>query len=205
MDSNPAELRSHEESVKRISAFRLMDDELMTLVFDQNIEGIQLVLNIILERSDLIVTEVKAQSSSKNVSGHSARFDIQAKDSSGINYDVEIQREDRGASAQRARFNGSMLDAAMLKPGEDYSGLHDYYVIFITENDVLDAGLPLYHINRWVEETKSPFGDGSHIIYANGAYRNEDSDIGKLMHDFRCLSPDDMNYDVLANRVRYFK
>ena len=29
--------------------------------------------------------------------------------------------------------------------------------------------------------------------------------IGKLMHDFSCTDPDDMYYDELAERVRFFK
>ena len=28
---------------------------------------------------------------------------------------------------------------------------------------------------------------------------------GKLMHDFFCIDPDDMNYKKLADKVRYFK
>ena len=28
---------------------------------------------------------------------------------------------------------------------------------------------------------------------------------GKLMHDFFCIDPDDMNYKELADKVRYFK
>ncbi len=197
--------QKHEKILQRISGFRLMDDEMMTMVFDGNVEGIQLVLNIILERTDLTVTDVKTQDVFKNVNGHSVRFDVHAKDSAGIQYEVEIQRADQGAGAQRARFNGSMLDTRMLKPGNDYSELPDAYVIFITEKDVLGASLPLYHINRWIEETRQPFRDGSHIIYANGAYQDEDSEIGKLMHDFRCPDPADMHYRILAERVRYFK
>ena len=38
----------------------------------------------------------------------------------------------------------------------------------------------------------------------NGEYR-DDSDIGKLMHDFACANPDDMKYDILAEKTRYFK
>ncbi len=30
-------------------------------------------------------------------------------------------------------------------------------------------------------------------------------EIGKLMHDFSCTNPDDMNYEALAKKVRYFK
>ena len=43
------------------------------------------------------------------------------------------------------------------------------------------------------------FGDGSHIIYVNGKYRGND-EIGKLMHDFSCTNPDDMNYEALAKK-----
>ena len=48
------------------------------------------------------------------------------------------------------------------------------------------------------------FGDGSHIIYVNVKYRGND-EIGKLMHDFSCTNPDDMNYEALAKKARYYK
>ena len=43
-----------------------------------------------------------------------------------------------------------------------------------------------------------------YIIYVNGAYRGNDS-IGRLMHDFSCTNPNDMNYKELAKKARYFK
>ena len=49
-----------------------------------------------------------------------------------------------------------------------------------------------------------PFGDGSHIIYVNSQIK-DDTKLGRLMQDFTCTNPDDMNYPVLAQRVRYFK
>ncbi len=69
---------------------------------------------------------------------------------------------------------------------------------------VLEKGKPIYHINRVIEETGESFGDGSHIIYVNGAYR-DDTPLGKLMHDFSCSNPGNMNYKVLAEQTRYFK
>ena len=48
------------------------------------------------------------------------------------------------------------------------------------------------------------FGDGEHIIYVNGEYR-DDSDIGKLMHDFSCWDPDEMNYELMRETTRYYK
>ena len=77
-------------------------------------------------------------------------------------------------------------------------------MIFITENDVLKKGFPIYHIERIVTETGDLFGDEEHIIYVNSQIKDETS-LGKLMHDFACIDAKDMYYQVLADRVRYFK
>lgn len=65
---------------------------------------------------------------------------------------------------------------------------------------------PIYPVERYVivGENKVLFDDGSHIIYVNGEYRGND-EIGKLMHDFSCTNPDDMNYEALAKKARYYK
>jgi hypothetical protein len=79
-------------------------------------------------------------------------------------------------------------------------------VIFITENDVLGASCALYHIERTIKEMQHlEFGDGAHILYVNGSYQNDADPIGRLMHDFRCTDPNDMYYQTLADRARYFK
>ena len=77
-------------------------------------------------------------------------------------------------------------------------------MIFITEKDVLGYGLPIYHIERVIQEVKEVFGDGEHILYVNGEYR-DDSPIGILMQDFSCTDPEKIQYKQLAERVRYFK
>ena len=33
----------------------------------------------------------------------------------------------------------------------------------------------------------------------------DDTALGQLMHDFSCTSADEMHYQILADRVRYFK
>lgn len=115
-----------------------------------------------------------------------------------------MQRSDRGASEKRARYNSSLLDANLTSSGADYAALNETYVIFITENDVLKQGLPIYHIDRMIRETLTVFHDQSHIVYVNSQIRDETA-LGKLMHDFFCTDSREMFYPVLANRVRYFK
>jgi hypothetical protein len=200
-------LTQYEKDLQIIQKLRLMDDDFMTLVFDGNTKATELLLSVILNRTDLTVTKVIAQREYKNsnANGRSIKLDIYAEDKTGKVFDIEVQRADRGASAQRARFNSSMMDTKLLRAGEDFSQLVETYVIFITEHDVIGAGLPLYHINRTIEETSAQFGDGSHIVYVNGSYKNDNDPVGKLMHDFRCTSAEEMFYPVLAERVRYFK
>ena len=193
------------EDLERLKKFRLMDDDFMSRVFDQNIEATQLLLSIILERNDLKVHSVEVQKEFQSVVGHSVKFDVYATDENGKPYDIEIQRADRGASPKRARYNNSVLDTYMLDKGDDYQDLQETYIIFITEKDVLKKGFPLYHIERKILETDELFNDGSHIIFVNGQYNNHDTPIGKLMHDFRCTDAADMYYGQLADKVRYFK
>ena len=70
---------------------------------------------------------------------------------------------------------------------------------------MLGEGLPIYIVRRTIEGSGKVFDDGSHIIYVNSAMADEDTPLGRLMHDFHCTRPEDMYYDVLAERVRYFK
>ena len=195
------------EAEEILDGYRLMDDNFMTLFFDQNFEATELLLNVILNRTDLKVKNLEVQKTEKNASvdGRNVILDIFAIDADGKNYDIEIQRADHGADRKRARFLSSVLDSRMLKSKEDFTVLNESYVIFITEKDVLGHGLPMYHINRVIEELRAPFDDGNHIIYVNGAYKNDASDIGKLMHDFRCTSSIDMFYDVLKRGMHHFK
>jgi hypothetical protein len=182
---------------------RLIDDDFMAAVFEDRTCA-EFLLQIILKRDDLTVKEVHGQYSIKNLQGRSIRLDILAVDQKNRAYNIEVQRSDRGASEKRARYNSSLLDANLTDAGDDYDALNETYVIFITENDVLKAGLPIYHVERTVQETGTVFNDQAHIVYVNSQIKDETA-LGKLMHDFFCTNSKDMYYPVLANRVWYFK
>ena len=195
--------QKHKEDLQRIRGFRLLDDDFMNKVFEDKACA-EFLLRIILNRNDLTVQQVRSQYDIKNLQGRSVRLDILAVDKAGRVYNIEIQRNDKGAGAKRARYNSSLIDANVTEPGEDYERLNETFVIFITENDVLGAGLSIYHIDRVIKETGAAFGDEAHIIYVNSQIKDE-TELGKLMHDFSCTDAKDMNYDILAERVRYFK
>lgn len=202
MDDRQMLLREQDE--QRIRGLRLLDDDFMKMVFDNNAEATELLLNVFFDRNDMKVLSVVSQREIKNPNGRSVRLDIYAVDADGRHYDIEIQRQDRGAGVRRARFNSSLLDSKLLQSGGNPEELPDAYVIFITENDIRRQNRPIYRFERMDIDTHELLGDGSHILYVNGAYKNNDR-IGQLMHDFRCVEADDMNNKVLADRVRYFK
>ena len=192
-----------QQDLERIKNFRLIDDDFMTKCFENNIEATELLLHIIMNKPNLKVVSVETQKEIKNLQGRSIRLDIHATDGNDI-FDIEVQRADKGAIPQRARYNSSIIDSNTLFPNEEFKKLPESYVIFITENDVLNFGDPIYEIDRMIRRRNVPFNDGSHIIYVNGENRDNTA-LGLLMHDFFCKNPDDMHYKILADRVRYFK
>ena len=195
--------KKHQEDLQRLRGFRLLDDDFMTKVFE-DISCAELLLRIILNDEGIRVLEAHSQRGIKNLQGRSVKLDILAVDSHNRVFNVEVQRSDRDAGAKRARYNSALIDANVTEPGDQYEDLNETFVIFITENDVMKAGLPIYHIDRVVRETGKLFEDEEHIIYVNSQIKDE-TKLGRLMHDFSCTDAKDMYNKVLADRVRYFK
>lgn len=195
--------KKHQEDLQRLRGFRLLDDDFMTKVFE-DISCAELLLRIILNDEGIRVLEAHSQRGIKNLQGRSVKLDILAVDSHNCVFNVEVQRSDRGAGAKRTRYNSALIDANVTEPGDQYEDLNETFVIFITENDVMKAGLPIYHIDRVVRETGKLFEDEEHIIYVNSQIKDE-TKLGRLMHDFSCTDAKDMYNKVLADRVRYFK
>ena len=195
-----------ENDLQKIKELRLMDDDFFSEALDEKTEVVEYILNTILERDDIKVKSTKAQVEYKSATKRSIKLDIQAEDVNGRLMDIEIQRSDRGSGVRRARFHSSMIDRALLSKGDDFEDLVDTYVIFITEKDKFGMGIPLYHIERKISEMNNAlFGDGAHILYVNGEYRNLEHPVGSLMHDFNCKDAKDMVNPLLAEEVRYLK
>ena len=187
-----------------IQSFTLLDDVFMTAVFQDSLPCVDLVLQIILNRPHLRATRVVTQDTIKNLHGHDVRLDIHAF-ADGQEFNIEIQRAKKGAAPRRARYHSSIMDANALPERADYEKLPESYVIFITETDVLGKGKPLYVIRRTIEGDGGLFDDGSHIVYVNSSIADVSTPLGQLMHDFRCAKPEDMYYDILAERTGAFK
>ena len=186
-----------------IKNFTLMSDIFMRNVFKQR-ECLEYVLQVIMEKQDLKVIDQIIQKDYKNLQGRSAIMDCVARDSEGKQFDVEIQQDNEGASPKRARYHSGLMDMNTLNPGQDFDELPESYVIFITRDDILGYGFPIYHIDRHIKEADDSFQDEAHIIYVNSR-KQEDTELGRLMHDLHCKNADEMHSPVLAKRVHELK
>lgn len=181
---------------------------IMSDIFMRNVlkkrECTEYVLQVIMEKKGLKVLDQVMQKDYKNLQGRSAVLDCVVRDADGKQFDVEIQQDSEGASPKRARYHSGLLDMNTLNPGQDFDELPETHVIFITRDDVLGYGLPIYHIGRKIKEIDEGFPDESYIIYVNSSHQ-DDTELGHLMHDFHCKSAADIHSEILAKRVYELK
>ena len=198
----------HQHDLDLIESYCPMDDDFARELFRNDLPLVKRVIKIITGIGDLDLRYSETQYDLNRLLGsRSICLDVLGIDKNGTLYNFEIQRNDKGASAKRARYHSSALDVEFFEAGEYFDKLPVSYVIFITEKDVLGKGLLIYEIDRTIKGTNEEFNDGSHIIFVNGAYNDPDdtSDLAKLVHDFRCTKADEMYIKELADRTRRFK
>ena len=197
--------RDRQADLARLRGLRPIDDDFMRCIFRNNIPLAQLVLRILTQKDDLVITDLETQKDIKRLVGaRSICLDAYGTDAQGKKYDLEIQRSDSGADQRRARYHSSAMDIENLNAGQDFDDLPDTYTIFITENDVLKRGLPFYTFEKINRQTGDAFGDGAYILYVNGEYRGDDA-LGRLMSDFCSWDPEKMHYDLMRETARYYK
>jgi hypothetical protein len=193
----------HNKYDEAIKKFTLMSDTFMSVVFKDKVCA-ELLLRIILKMK-VAVKEIRTQYDMPNYNGRGARLDIWAETTEGKKINVEVQNANEGAIPERARFNSSIIDTTELEKSAEWSDLPETYVILITRDDVLGGNKPIYHIDRRIEEMDNKlFGDRSHIIYVNSKIQ-DDTELGRLMHDMNCQDAKDMYYKELSDKVDYYK
>ena len=180
----------------------IMSDMFMRNVLKKK-ECTEYILQTIL-KEEIQVLDQTLQKDFKNLQGRSAILDCLARDNQNRRMNVEIQKEKEGASPKRARYHSGLIDMNTLEPGQDFGELPENYVIFITRTDVLGRKKQIYHIDRRIRETGEVFDDNTYIVYVNAEVQ-DDTEIGKLVHDLHCKNAEDMYSEVLTQRVRELK
>lgn len=190
------------KTIETVKSYTYMTDRFMTMAFDKPVA--QHILSVIMGKN-LIVKSIKSQPVEDDFFSRSCRFDVLAEDSNGKIYNIEVQNSNEGAVPRRARYNCEKLDELVIRKGMAYNDYPETYVIFITQNDVLGDGLPIYHIRRHIEENGKLFDDGQQIIYVNGENTDTSTALGQLMADMQQKDAAKISNKILADKMNILK
>ena len=114
---NTTKEAKQQQYIGRVKKFRLLDDDFMTACFQDYPEGVELIIQIIMNNRELKVVDTKIQHTVKNLQGRSLRLDVYATDGKGKKYNIEIRRDEYGARAKRARLNSALIDSKEIPKG----------------------------------------------------------------------------------------
>ena len=183
---------------------------MMRAALQDQIELVQYILRIIMRMPKLKVTHMETQKDLLQPGqGRSLTLDVWAVDADGTQYNIEIQRDSRGAAGSRARYHGAAIDTAALRANQKMTELPKTRIIFITENDCIGDGKLLHRFAMRDIEDGMPLDTGQEILYLNTAYEGDvragDEELAALAHDFRCTDPEKMQLAPLADRMRFLK
>ena len=184
-----------------LKKLRPIDDTFMRMIFRDH-QCVELLMNIIFGEQ-FSLKRFETQEDHKQVGSRSVELDIVVYTHEGAVIGIEVEKSKDNASPLRTRYHASVLDCDQSYPKEKWSHFPEMYVIFICEEDVLKTNELINHIQRYMINGMV-FQDKLHIIYLN-ASKQDETPLGKLMHDMMCNDPDDMYYEVLRKRVSYFK
>lgn len=148
-----------EEKIEKIRNLRPIDDVFFE-VLAENKEVCQEMLCTILEDPHLQVLDVIVQSSKRNLYGRSVRLDALCILGDGSRVNIEVQRSDNDDHLKRARFNAASITVKDSNTGDDYSGLAEVIVVYISEFDFLQGGKTIYHVDKVLRETGTVIDDG---------------------------------------------
>lgn len=213
----PEEIRA--EDIERLKGFRWIDDTFARNGFKDQPKLAEFVLRIITQIHDLVIDPemFKTQYDAKRLAGsRSLILDVRAGDTKGRKYDLEMEKSD--SSPERTEVHVATMIVEHLHEGDMFSDQSETYVIFMSEHDAIGNGRAvnsfsyrnddLFQGNVEIEKNivpHAPMGGRTHILHVNGDFKDDGSEIGKLIHDFKCRKADEMYFPNLAARTRELK
>ncbi|MCD8096954.1 MAG: Rpn family recombination-promoting nuclease/putative transposase [Lachnospiraceae bacterium] len=163
----------------------LMDDFLFD-VATENLEACKIILELSL---GIRIREIRWKGNQKvihNLPGkRGIRLDFYVVDDQGRIYDVEMQKRNVGNIPKRTRFYQAIVDAPLLKSGEQgFDQLNRTYIVVICGFDLFGLGKYRYTFeNRCLEALDLPIGDECTKIILNTKGTN-DAEVEPALVDF---------------------
>ncbi|MBR1845277.1 MAG: hypothetical protein IJ792_01610, partial [Oscillospiraceae bacterium] len=98
---------------------------------------------------------------------------------------------------ERVRYNASVVTANKTPKSVKFIDVAKIISIFISKFDIFGDGLPIYHVDRVVRETKKVRKNGLTEIYVNAAVKKRDNTLNTNVSDLMDLftDRDSLDYD----------
>ena len=183
----------------------LWDDRLFRTAIQNNPALAKAILVPILGRKDFKVTDVQTQVHADSMDRHGVVFDCVITFHNGTQVDLEMQKQDEGANAMRISYYAARFMASRLGKSDDYRKLPNTIIVFLVRKDILHQGRPLYQIHRYAKGNDGNplilFPDKQWIYVADMRYHDEQSELGRLMHDLGTPESERIYNPVLAEAM----
>ena len=163
------------EQEKSFGELDLVDDYMFDVV-TEDLESCKLILELAM---GIRIKKIRWRENQKvihNLPGkRGARLDFYVETEEGTVYDVEMQKRKRGNIPKRTRFYQSLIDAPMLKSGEEsFDKLKPSVIVVICGFDLYGYGQYRYSFsNRCLEVDDLELGDETSKIILNTKGTND--------------------------------
>ena len=197
---------------KSLTEKTLMDDYFFTAFMQNNHACMQIALRAFTQNDSIEVTNVKVQHVVKNgIAGHGVRYDSLVETKDGTVYEMEVENRPDKSLGLRLRYYGAMFNKEHLKKNEGYATLPPFVNIVVMPKDARGQDKPLYFVRRTfvksqneVGDDRAFFEDGEMIVLVNALYKNVDSYVGKVIHDFTTPSGEPKLIDEFERSMEVF-
>ena len=172
------------ECEKSFGELDLVDDYMFDVV-TEDLESCKLILELAM---GIHIKEIRWRENQKvihNLPGkRGARLDFYVETEEGTVYDVEMQKRKRGNIPKRTRFYQSLIDAPMLKSGEEsFDKLKPSVIVVISGFDLYGYGQYRYSFsNRCLEVDDLELGDETSKIILNTKGMNDEEEDSTLIN-----------------------
>ena len=163
--SNKAKIR---EEAKKL----LPIDDVMFRKMAEDKAFCQEILSVFMDDPSLVVIDNHSQHNVTNLQGRSVILDAHCRLGDNREIDIEVQKANDDNHQRRVRYNGSVLTANIMEPGDKFEKVPDVCVVFISRFDMFKEGIALYHVDRVVRETGKVVDNGFEEIYVNASVRD---------------------------------
>ena len=187
----------------QIQALCPMDDVFFEVLIQQ--PGVcEEMLRILLDCPDLIVLDIHAQHSIRNLLKRSVRLDALCQLPGNKLVNIEIQNENNTNHFKRVRYNEACVTTRTTDPGTDFENIPTVYSLYVSDFDMFKKGKTIYHTRKSVVETDQTINDGTLEIYANTTI-NDGSTIAEYLQLLKQTSIDNQKFPHLTGGVKYLK